>query len=76
MILLFLYPMCVNIYHFIFHRLGEGLKSGNRLQALTLLGHVVKRQPTWLVKITNHYLLKELLKILKVRTITTLYFMN
>lgn len=47
-------------------RLGEGLRNANRLQALTLLGHVVKRQPTWLIKITNHYLLKELIKLLKV----------
>lgn len=50
-------------------RLGDGLRSANRLQALTLLGHVVKRQPTWLIKITNHYLLKELIKLLKVWTV-------
>jgi len=47
-------------------RLGEGLRGTNRLQALTLLGHVVKRQPTWLFKITSHYLIKELIKLLKV----------
>lgn len=47
-------------------RLGDGLRSTNRLQALTLLGHVVKRQPTWLFKITSHYLMKELIKLLKV----------
>jgi len=47
-------------------RLVDGLRSTNRLQALTLLGHVVKRQPTWLIKITNHHLLKELIRLLKV----------
>ncbi|VVC28745.1 Hypothetical protein CINCED_3A011113 [Cinara cedri] len=50
---------------FLFDKLGNGLQSANRLQALTLLGHIVKRQPTWLIKITNHYLLKELIKLLK-----------
>ncbi|XP_025416247.1 hamartin isoform X2 [Sipha flava] len=49
----------------LFDKLGEGLQRGNRLQALTLLGHVVKRQPTWLINITNHNLLKELIKLLK-----------
>lgn len=47
-------------------RLGIGLQSSYRLQALTLLGHIVKRQPTWLIKITNHFLLRELIKLLKV----------
>ncbi|KAL4148614.1 hypothetical protein QTP88_002799 [Uroleucon formosanum] len=50
---------------YLFDRLVDGLRSTNRLQALTLLGHVVKRQPTWLIKITNHHLLKELIKLLK-----------
>ncbi|XP_060843203.1 hamartin isoform X3 [Rhopalosiphum padi] len=50
---------------YLFDRLVDGLRSANRLQALTLLGHVVKRQPTWLIKITNHHLLKELIKLLK-----------
>lgn len=51
-------------------RLGNGLQSAHRLQALTLLGHIVKRQPTWLIKITNHFLLKELIKLLKVYIVT------
>ncbi|XP_022179521.1 hamartin isoform X3 [Myzus persicae] len=50
---------------YLFDKLVDGLRSTNRLQALTLLGHVVKRQPTWLIKITNHHLLKELIKLLK-----------
>ncbi|XP_050534357.1 hamartin isoform X2 [Daktulosphaira vitifoliae] len=51
---------------YLFDRLGDGLRSSSRLQALTLLGHVVKRQPTWLFKITNHSLIKDLIRILKV----------
>lgn len=51
-------------------RLAETLaKSGGhgpRVQALTLLGHVARRQPTWLYKLANHGLFKELLKLLKV----------
>ncbi|XP_025197521.1 hamartin isoform X2 [Melanaphis sacchari] len=50
---------------YLFDRLVDGIRGTNRLQALTLLGHVVKRQPTWLIKIINHDLLKELIKLLK-----------
>ncbi|KAK0177253.1 hypothetical protein PV328_001325 [Microctonus aethiopoides] len=42
--------------------------SAQRVQALTVLGHVARRQPTWLYKLTNHSLFKELLKLLKVET--------
>lgn len=44
-------------------------KSGNsrqRLQALTLLGHIARRQPTWLYKLASHALFRDLLKLLKV----------
>ncbi|XP_012528539.1 hamartin [Monomorium pharaonis] len=44
-------------------------KPGNstqRVQALTLLGHIARRQPTWLYKLANHALFKDLLKLLKV----------
>lgn len=41
-------------------------QQSTKLQALTLLSHLVKGQPTWLFKITQHNLFKELIKILKV----------
>lgn len=52
-------------------RLSDVLsKSGNsrqRIQALTLLGHIARRQPTWLYKLANHALFRDLLKLLKVK---------
>lgn len=42
--------------------------SSTRLNVLALLGHVVFRQPTWLYKISQHSLFKELLRILKTET--------
>ncbi|XP_032671289.1 hamartin isoform X2 [Odontomachus brunneus] len=39
---------------------------GQRIQALTLLGHIARRQPTWLYKLANHALFRDLLKLLKV----------
>ncbi|XP_011259804.2 hamartin [Camponotus floridanus] len=51
-------------------RLSDVLsKPGNsrqRIQALTLLGHIARRQPTWLYKLANHALFRDLLKLLKV----------
>ncbi|XP_033222128.1 hamartin [Belonocnema kinseyi] len=53
----------------LFDRLTEALVKpsipGQKLQTLTLLGHVVRKQPTWLYKLANHTLFKELLKLLK-----------
>lgn len=49
-----------------FARFCESLRSQYKLQGLTLLGHVVRKQPTWLYKVTRHSLFKELLKLLKV----------
>lgn len=40
--------------------------SGQRLHALTLLGHIARRQPTWLYKLASHALFRDLLKLLKV----------
>lgn len=52
---------------YLFDKLCESLKNpGTKLQALTVLGHVLRRQPAWLYKITQHQLLKDLLKLLKV----------
>ncbi|XP_034946883.1 hamartin [Chelonus insularis] len=50
-------------------RLSETLtkpsSNNQRVQALTVLGHIARRQPTWIYKLTNHPLFKELLKLLK-----------
>lgn len=52
-------------------RLSEALsKSGSssqRIQTLTLLGHIARRQPTWLYKLASHTLFRDLLKLLKVK---------
>lgn len=53
---------------YLFDRLCESFRGTSKLQALTLLGHVVRRQPTWLYKVTQHPLLRDLLKLLKVET--------
>ncbi|KAK9499965.1 hypothetical protein O3M35_002893 [Rhynocoris fuscipes] len=50
---------------YFFDRIFESLRGSLKLQALTLLGHVVRKHPAWLYKIANHPLLKELLKLLK-----------
>ncbi|XP_069705374.1 hamartin isoform X2 [Periplaneta americana] len=52
----------------LFDRLSESLRGPSKLQALTLLGHIVRRHPAWIFKIAQHTLLKELLKLLKVET--------
>ncbi|KAF4514250.1 UNVERIFIED_CONTAM: hypothetical protein B566_EDAN019542 [Ephemera danica] len=46
----------------------ESLRGPCKLQALTFLGHVVRKQPAWLYKIAQHSLLNQLLKLLKVET--------
>lgn len=46
--------------------LSKSVNSGQRTQALTLLGHIARRQPTWLFKLTSHPLFRDLLKLLKV----------
>ncbi|KAK9300882.1 hypothetical protein QLX08_006587 [Tetragonisca angustula] len=50
-------------------RLSEALsKSGSssqKIQTLTLLGHIARRQPTWLYKLASHTLFRDLLKLLK-----------
>lgn len=52
----------------LFDRLSDSLKGPSKLQALTLLGHIVRRNPAWIYKIAQHALLKDLLKLLKVET--------
>ncbi|XP_012279435.1 hamartin [Orussus abietinus] len=50
--------------------LSKASSQGQRVQALTLLGHVARRQPTWLYKLASHTLFRELLKLLKVENDT------
>ncbi|KAK7868190.1 hypothetical protein R5R35_003057 [Gryllus longicercus] len=49
----------------LFDKITDTLKGPLKLQALTLLGHIVRRRPTWVYKITQHQIMKELLKLLK-----------
>ncbi|XP_046815963.1 hamartin [Vespa crabro] len=55
-------------------RLAEVIsKTGNneqKIKGLTLLGHIARKQPTWLYKLANHTLFRDLLKLLKVETDT------
>ncbi|XP_053994327.1 hamartin [Hylaeus volcanicus] len=55
-------------------RLSEALSkpgsSSQRIQTLTLLGHIVRRQPTWLYKLAGHALFRDLLKLLKMEADT------
>lgn len=44
----------------------KGTNAENRIKGLTLFGYVVRNQPTWLYKLQDHNLLRELLKLLKV----------
>ncbi|XP_043481993.1 hamartin [Leptopilina heterotoma] len=49
----------------LYEALAKPSNQGQKLLTLTLLGHVSRRQPTWLFKLANHPLFKELLKLLK-----------
>ncbi|KAJ8668700.1 hypothetical protein QAD02_010363 [Eretmocerus hayati] len=40
--------------------------NAQRVKTLTLLSHITRRQPTWLHKLANHALFKQLLHLLKV----------
>lgn len=51
---------------FLFDRIADSLRTPLKLQALTLLGHIVRRHPTWLYKIVHHPLMRDLLRLLKV----------
>lgn len=46
-------------------------KQACRLPALILLGHVIRKQPSWIHKIAHYPLLLSLLKCLKVMTLAT-----
>lgn len=44
----------------------KNTKTDSKVKALTLLGHVIRRHPTWLYNITDHQVFKNLIKLLKV----------
>ena len=44
-------------------------KENPRILGLTFMGHLFKRQPAWLYKIASHSLLREVIKLLKVKTL-------
>lgn len=53
---------------FLCDKMAEGIKINqgkSRETALTMLGFIVRKQPSWLYKITQQTLMKELLKVLK-----------
>ena len=47
-------------------RMNDNMKAGHKMQSLTLLSHVVRRQPSWLHKIVQAPLFMSLLNCLKV----------
>lgn len=50
----------------IFDRLLEWLRQGShKLPALSLLGHIISKHPTWLYHVEAHPVFREMLKILK-----------
>ncbi|XP_018331114.1 hamartin isoform X2 [Agrilus planipennis] len=58
-------------HNYLFAKISDsirGSKTDTKVQALTLLGHVLRKQPPWLFKITEHQLLRDLLKLLKTET--------
>ena len=53
---------------FLCDKMAEGIKLNqekSRQIALAMLGFIVRKQPSWLYKITQHSLMKEVLKVLK-----------
>lgn len=55
----------------LFDRLYDHWKTGNKVQTLMILGHLVRREPLWLSRIVGHPLLSLIVKGLKV---TNLFF--
>lgn len=50
----------------IFDKLLDWVNGSNKNQAITLFGFIVEKHPSWLHKVANHQLLKDVLKLLKV----------
>ena len=55
----------VTLQH-LYDRLCDHWKTGNRVQTLMIVGHLVRREPLWLSRIVSHPLLSLILKGLKV----------
>ncbi|XP_067137028.1 hamartin [Centruroides vittatus] len=55
----------------LFDKLADCLKGNSRYPALTLLGYIVRRHPSWLHKITQHRIMHNLINILKTDTTIT-----
>ncbi|GJQ87097.1 putative hamartin protein [Trypoxylus dichotomus] len=58
-------------YTYLFDKISESIRSPRdnmKIQGLSLLGYIVRIQPAWMYKITNHSLMKDLLKLLKTET--------
>lgn len=51
---------------YIFDRLLEWMRGSHKIPALSLLGRIIMKHPTWLYKVDSHGVMKELLKLLKV----------
>ncbi|XP_050499567.1 hamartin isoform X4 [Diabrotica virgifera virgifera] len=53
---------------YLFDRISDSIKGPKveiKVQALTLFGYVARRQPTWLYKLQEHILLRDILKLLR-----------
>jgi tuberous sclerosis 1 len=50
---------------YIFDRLVEWFRGQNKVLALDLFGHIVRKHPTWLYKVAAHPFMKDVLKLLK-----------
>lgn len=51
---------------FIFDRLAHWMHGPQKNLAITLFGHIVKNHPSWLYKVANHQLFKDILRLLRV----------
>ena len=50
----------------LFDKLSESLRSNtSKLSSLIFMGFLVRRQPQWLHKISSHYVMRDLIKVLK-----------
>ncbi|XP_059093328.1 hamartin-like isoform X2 [Tigriopus californicus] len=52
---------------FLFDKILESLRQSgsSRLHGLSILGYIVRKQPPWLYKVTQHAVMKEIIRILK-----------
>lgn len=50
---------------YIFDRLNDWINTSKRNQAFTLFWYVVRKHPSWLYKVVNHPLFREVLKVVR-----------